>query len=164
MIKHLTIITIVAVCSLLWISSEAFSDMDPFANPQPTYEFDWVYGTGTTTQGNNGDWYSAGLNYQIAQSMGDGTAYNNGHSSCYWTPISGMVDGFSLTNNIGDWLDLIGTGKVAILIMLFHAIWATWVLIKKDEKLILSFHKFSVIVWIIWMIPMLSGMILGAGV
>jgi len=56
------------------------------------------------------------------------------------------------------------TGKVAILIMLFHAIWATWVLIKKDEKLILSFHKFSVIVWIIWMIPMLSGMILGAGV
>lgn len=56
------------------------------------------------------------------------------------------------------------TGKAAILIMLFHAIWATWVLIRKDEKLIMNFHKFSVIVWIIWMIPMLSGMILGASV
>ncbi len=56
------------------------------------------------------------------------------------------------------------TGLAAILIMLFHAIWATRVLIKKDENLILTFHKFSVIVWIIWMIPMLSGMILGAAV
>jgi len=54
------------------------------------------------------------------------------------------------------------TGKAAILIMLFHAIWATIVLVRKDEKLIRNFHKFSVIVWIIWMIPMLSGMFLGA--
>ncbi|MFH1160901.1 MAG: HsmA family protein [bacterium] len=56
------------------------------------------------------------------------------------------------------------TGLAAILIMLFHAIWATVVLVQKNEKLILTFHRFSVVVWIIWMIPMLSGMILGASV
>ena len=56
------------------------------------------------------------------------------------------------------------TGLLAIILMLFHAIWATSVIIKKDEKMILQFHKFSIVVWIIWLIPMLSGMILGSNV
>lgn len=53
------------------------------------------------------------------------------------------------------------TGLVAILLMLFHAIWATFVLVKNKEKLILNFHKFSIFVWIIWLIPYLSGLIFG---
>ena len=56
------------------------------------------------------------------------------------------------------------TGLVAILLMLFHAIWATIVIVKKKEKQILTFHKFSFIVWIIWLIPMITGMILGSDV
>ena len=56
------------------------------------------------------------------------------------------------------------TGMLAIILMLFHAIWATSVIIRKDEKTILQFHKFSIVVWIIWLIPMLSGMILGSNV
>jgi uncharacterized repeat protein (TIGR03987 family) len=56
------------------------------------------------------------------------------------------------------------TGLTAILLMLFHAIWATIVLLRKDEKMIANFHRFSIVVWIIWLIPMLSGMILGARV
>ena len=56
------------------------------------------------------------------------------------------------------------TGLTAILLMLFHAIWATIVLIRKDERLILQFHKFSFVVWIIWLIPMVTGMILGSEV
>jgi len=56
------------------------------------------------------------------------------------------------------------TGLAAILLMLFHAIWATIVIFRKDERLILQFHKFSVIVWIIWLIPMITGMILGSSV
>ena len=56
------------------------------------------------------------------------------------------------------------TGLVAIILMLFHAIWATSVIVRKDEKMILQFHKFSIVVWIIWLIPMLSGMILGSNV
>jgi uncharacterized repeat protein (TIGR03987 family) len=56
------------------------------------------------------------------------------------------------------------TGMTAIILMLFHAIWATLVLIQKNESMIVKFHKLSFIVWIIWLIPMLSGMIFGAGV
>lgn len=54
------------------------------------------------------------------------------------------------------------TGLLAILLMLFHAIWATIVLVRKNETQILRFHKFSFVVWIIWLIPMVTGMILGS--
>ena len=53
------------------------------------------------------------------------------------------------------------SGLVAILLMLFHAIWAAVVLVKKNEKMIVNFHKFSIFVWIIWLIPYLSGLIFG---
>jgi len=51
------------------------------------------------------------------------------------------------------------TGIVAILLMLIHAIWATVVLVRKNEKAIINFHHFSVFVWIIWLIPYLNGFI-----
>jgi len=54
------------------------------------------------------------------------------------------------------------TGMAAILLMLFHSSWASIVLYKKDEKKIVHFHKFSLIVWIIWLIPMITGMIYGS--
>ncbi len=50
------------------------------------------------------------------------------------------------------------TGLIAILLMLIHAVWAFAVLVKKDEKMISNFHKFSVAVWVIWLIPYLSPM------
>lgn len=53
------------------------------------------------------------------------------------------------------------TGLAAILIMIFHAGWATLVLIKKNEKLIIKFHGFSVVVWAIWLIPMVTGAVFG---
>ena len=56
------------------------------------------------------------------------------------------------------------TGLLAILLMLFHAVWATLVIARKDESMILKFHKFSIVVWIIWLIPMITGMILGSNV
>ena len=54
------------------------------------------------------------------------------------------------------------TGLIAIVLMLFHAVWATIVLIKKNEKLIMSFHKFSIVVWSIWLVPMVTGIVFGA--
>jgi len=54
------------------------------------------------------------------------------------------------------------TGNIAIAVMLFHAIWATVVLIRKNERMILNFHRFSIMVWIIWLIPMISGAVFGA--
>ncbi len=49
------------------------------------------------------------------------------------------------------------TGILAIALMLIHAIWAAIVLIKKNETMMLKFHKFSIVVWIIWLIPFISG-------
>ncbi|WP_343347568.1 HsmA family protein [Terrisporobacter petrolearius] len=53
------------------------------------------------------------------------------------------------------------TGFLAIVLMLFHAIWATWVLNKNEENKKETFHKFSIVVWLIWLIPYFIGMILG---
>lgn len=53
------------------------------------------------------------------------------------------------------------TGLLAIILMLFHALWATVVLVKNDEKAKTNFHKLSIVVWIIWLIPFISGAIFG---
>jgi|SRR3712207_12401 len=53
------------------------------------------------------------------------------------------------------------TGIMAILLMLFHALWATIVFINNNEETKKKFHKFSIFVWIIWLIPYISGMIIG---
>ena len=50
------------------------------------------------------------------------------------------------------------TGVIAILLMLIHAVWALVVLMRRDENAIRNFHKFSVLVWVIWLIPYLSPM------
>ena len=55
------------------------------------------------------------------------------------------------------------TGLLAIFLMLIHAIWATLVIIRKDEEWIYSFHRFSVVVWVIWLVPYFSPMIFGMG-
>ncbi|AQM60910.1 MULTISPECIES: HsmA family protein [Clostridium] len=53
------------------------------------------------------------------------------------------------------------TGALAIVLMLFHAVWATWVLYKNDEAKKVVFHKFSIAVWFIWLVPYIVGMIIG---
>ncbi|HUX38406.1 MAG TPA: HsmA family protein [Rectinemataceae bacterium] len=56
------------------------------------------------------------------------------------------------------------TGMTAIVLMLFHAIWATIVLARRDEKAIRSFHRFSIFVWLVWLVPMIGGAVLGSSV
>lgn len=53
------------------------------------------------------------------------------------------------------------TGQLALWLMFAHAIWASVVTLKKNESLREKFHYFSVIVWIIWLIPYFGGMYLG---
>ena len=53
------------------------------------------------------------------------------------------------------------TGMIAIILMMIHAVWATVVLVRKDEKAMHTFHRFSVAVWVIWLIPFVIGMIMG---
>ncbi len=53
------------------------------------------------------------------------------------------------------------TGTLAIVLMLIHAVWAAIVLYKNDEKMKKVFHKFSLLVWCVWLIPYFVGMFMG---
>ncbi|MCJ7689299.1 MAG: TIGR03987 family protein [Clostridiaceae bacterium] len=86
------------------------------------------------------------------------------YTKCFYTKYS--YTKFSQANYYrGRWTvkvtsgtDLHGiTGIIAIVLMLIHAIWATVVLIKKNETMIAQFHRFSILVWIIWLVPFISG-------
>lgn len=50
------------------------------------------------------------------------------------------------------------SGVIAIVLMIVHAVWALVVLLRKDEAMIRKFHRFSIVVWCVWLIPYLSPM------
>lgn len=52
-------------------------------------------------------------------------------------------------------------GGLALGLMFVNTIWATLVWYKKQDADIQKFKKFSLIVWIIWLIPFFSGMMMG---
>ena len=54
------------------------------------------------------------------------------------------------------------TGGLALLLMLLHALWATLVLARGTESQLRAFHRTSLVVWLIWLIPFVTGLILGA--
>ena len=53
------------------------------------------------------------------------------------------------------------SGFVAFSLMVCHYFWALKVLNDGDEEQRTNFHKFSIVVWGIWMGSYLSGMVLG---
>jgi uncharacterized repeat protein (TIGR03987 family) len=53
------------------------------------------------------------------------------------------------------------TGQLAIWLMLAHAVWATVVVRRGDEATRTRFHRLSVIVWLVWLVPYIGGMFLG---
>jgi uncharacterized repeat protein (TIGR03987 family) len=53
------------------------------------------------------------------------------------------------------------TGQIALWLMLVHAIWATRVAGQGTEAARTGFHRYSLIVWLIWLIPYFGGMFLG---
>lgn len=50
------------------------------------------------------------------------------------------------------------SGLIAILLMFIHAVWALIVLLRKDDQALKHFHRFSVFVWVVWLIPYFSPM------
>lgn len=51
------------------------------------------------------------------------------------------------------------TGAFALGVMLLHAAWATLVVCNKKVEWVMKFHRYSVTVWVIWLIPFISGML-----
>lgn len=51
------------------------------------------------------------------------------------------------------------TGAAALLLMVLHLVWAVVVLVRNREAEKKRFHKFSLVVWAIWLIPYFTGAI-----
>lgn len=53
------------------------------------------------------------------------------------------------------------TGVLAILLMLGHAIWATWTIRRGTEEAQRDFYKYSIFVWLFWLVPYIGGGVFG---
>ena len=85
------------------------------------------------------------------------------HLTFFWTGLIFDISGTTIMSIIsnGFKMDIHEvTGIIAILLMVFHSLWATIVLKKGNEKHITKFHIFSIFVWLIWLIPFFTGMFL----
>lgn len=88
------------------------------------------------------------------------------HVAAFWTGFFFDVSGTFAMHlmawghfNILDFHTL--TGQLALWLMLAHAIWATIVVRKNKQNARASFHRYSLIVWLIWLIPYIGGMFMG---
>lgn len=87
------------------------------------------------------------------------------HVIIFWCGLVFDTLGTTLMNRIAT--DAAGfgihgvTGLAAILLMLVHVIWATVVLYQNSPKTKKKFHRFSAAVWLIWLVPFASGMVVG---
>lgn len=84
------------------------------------------------------------------------------HLAMFWIGLVFDTTGTTLMGEIAGGLkfNLHGvTGVLAIILMLSHALWATLVFIRKDEQKLRDFHKFSMFVWLVWLVPYFTGMI-----
>ncbi len=53
------------------------------------------------------------------------------------------------------------TGQIALWLMLAHALWATAVARRGSEEARTGFHRYSLLVWLVWLVPYVGGMYLG---
>ena len=80
------------------------------------------------------------------------------HVAAFWTGFAFDVSGTLGMHQISDGpFDLQEphtlTGQIALWLMFAHAIWASRVIRKGSEKELRGFHRYSLVVWIIWLIP-----------
>lgn len=52
------------------------------------------------------------------------------------------------------------TGLLALVLMMLHVVFAIFVYFKGSENAKKSFHKYSLTIWMIWLIPFVTGLIL----
>ena len=88
------------------------------------------------------------------------------HVVCFWTGFLFDVAGTTAMHiiatapfNIFESHTL--TGQIALWLMLIHAVWATIVIRKGNDTVRKKFHRYSILVWLIWLIPYFGGMYLG---
>jgi len=88
------------------------------------------------------------------------------HVAAFWTglafDISGTLAMHRLAEGAFDLSDLhTFTGQIALWLMFAHAVWATRVVVRGTEEARRGFHRYSLVVWMIWLIPYFGGWYLG---
>ncbi len=87
------------------------------------------------------------------------------HVAMFWVGLVFDVAGtyaMGLMTDEIDWFDFHTiTGQLAIWLMFGHALWATWVVVKGSERARCGFHRYSLVVWLVWLAPYFGGMLAG---
>ncbi len=87
------------------------------------------------------------------------------HVAAFWTGFFFDVSGTTAMELIHPGFDWASphtiTGQIALWLMLAHAIWATRVVRRGTEVTRRRFHRLSLFVWGVWLVPYISGMFLG---
>ncbi len=82
------------------------------------------------------------------------------HLVLFWSGLVFDTAGTSLMSAMAGSLqfDFHGvTGALGLLFMLGHTVWATIALWLKQERVLVSFHRFSLAVWMLWLVAFFSG-------
>ncbi len=99
-----------------------------------------------------------------------------GHLFIFWlgiicdtlgTMAMGEMAKQNINGKIQNWVDYLPahmdfhslSGSFALALMFMHACWATYVIFNKKTSLIKNFHKYSVAVWLLWLVPFITGAI-----
>ena len=90
------------------------------------------------------------------------------HVITFWIGFTFDVSGTALMHLMAEdpfnlWNSHTLTGQLALWLMLAHAIWATSVVKHRKEVLLVRFHKYSMVVWLVWLVPYFGGMFMGMG-
>ncbi len=89
------------------------------------------------------------------------------HLIFFWCGLACDTTGTLLMSNIAATNGTAGfgihafTGLLAIVLMLVHAVWATWVYVRGTKRMRTFFHQFSSVVWLVWLVPYIIGLLVG---
>ncbi len=86
------------------------------------------------------------------------------HAALFWAGLLLDSAGTEIMRRLAGgfhWNLHTATGAAALTLMLVHALWASIVLLRRDELALRTFHRISITVWAIWLVPFVTGLLLG---
>jgi len=88
------------------------------------------------------------------------------HVACFWTgfifDVSGTIAMHRLADGVFDILEPHTlTGQIALWLMFIHAVWASVATRRGSERTLTTFHRYSLFVWLVWLVPYFGGMYIG---
>jgi len=82
------------------------------------------------------------------------------HVALFWAGLVADTTGTTLMSELagGFKLNIHGAlGVLAIALMIIHAVWATIAIVQRKESVLKGFHRFSVTVWGLWIVALVTG-------